>query len=265
MKVGFVGGGKMAEAMIAALIRTGTLEAHAIFASDVSQERRSLLKSSHGINVYSKNRVIPGFADVVILAVKPQHLGAVLDELVFDLKESHLVISIAAGKTIKYLESVIEKSRVIRVMPNIACQVFEGMSAYCGGTCAAEPDLRTAAKLLGCFGKVMELPEEQFDAVTALSGSGPAFFTYLLDGMVSAAVDEGLSREDALLLAEQTMLGTSKVLIEQGADPGDLIKAVASPGGTTEAGLAVLERSSIAGILDRMIHAATRRSKELSK
>jgi len=265
MKTGFIGGGTMAEAMIASLIESRVVGAHQVFASDVSAERRSHLKKRYGINVYSKNSIVPGMARIVFLAVKPQHLDAVLKEIRPAVSGKHLVISIAAGKKIGSVQSGLPGSRVIRVMPNLPSVVAAGMSVFCAGSSATGADRRTATKLLSCFGEVLELPEETLDAVTALSGSGPAFFSYLLDCMVSAAVSEGLDREAAVLLAEQTMLGTSKLLKEKDIEPRELVKAVASPQGTTAAGLAVLRKSAFRKTVRRMIRAAARRSRELSR
>ena len=264
MKIGFIGAGKMAEAIMAALLKSKVAAAHEVFASDVSEERRKLLRTRYGINIYSENAAIPESAEVLILAVKPQQLDTVLTELAPRITSEHLVISIAAGKKVQGIELLLAEARVIRVMPNMACLVAEAMSVFCMGSKATAADSTTATKLLSCFGKVMELPEDKFDAVTALSGSGPAFLAYLLNGMVDAGVQEGLDRGDALLLAEQTMLGTAKLLIEKGIAPQELISSVASAKGTTAAGLSVLEKSDILTVLRKTINAAAERSKELS-
>jgi len=264
MKVGFVGCGKMAEAMISSFIDSRILKAHEIFASDISADRRHMVKRRHGINVYSKNNVVVETAEIVFFAVKPQDLNEVITEIASHITKNHLVVSIVAGKKISSIQSMLPMARVIRVMPNLACLVSEGMSVFCTSPKVTVSDRKTAIRLLSCFGKVLELPEDQFDAVTALSGSGPAFFAYLLDRMIDAGVKEGLDRKNALLLAEQTMLGTSRLLIENGIDPKDIIVAVASAKGTTAAGLAVLERSDISTILHDTIKMAVKRSKELS-
>ena len=262
--MGFVGGGKMAEAMISSLIRGHVAQAHELFVSDVAADRRDILKSLYGVNVYSRNRAVPESVEVLVLAVKPQDLAAVMLELESDIGAEHLLVSIAAGKTLAFIEAFVPRARVIRVMPNLACQVSEGMSVFCMGSGATEADRRIAERMLTSFGRALELPEATFDAVTALSGSGPAFFAFVMNAMVAAAVDEGMVAEDALVLARQTMLGTARVLIERGMPPSELIAAVASPGGTTAAGLAVLEKSDLRAVLARTIKAAARRSAELS-
>jgi pyrroline-5-carboxylate reductase len=264
VKVGFIGAGKMAEAMITSFLNRKRLEAHSIFASDVSADRRRSLKQRYGINVYSSNKVIPGMAGVVFLSVKPQNMNDVLAEIATSITGKHLIISIAAGRKIAAIQSALPQARIIRVMPNLPCMVAEGMSVYCAASSATADDRKTAATLLSCFGKVLELSEDKLDAVTAVSGSGPAFFTYLMDKIAEAGVREGLTRADALLLAEQTMMGTAKLLMENKTDPQELIKSVASAKGTTAAGLAVLEKSTVGAILQRTIAAAAQRSRELS-
>ena len=264
MKIGFVGAGKMAEAIITAVLNSKLAAAHELFASDVDEERRRVLKAEHGINTYTRNTVIPGNADVVFLAVKPQQLDEVLKELAPQLTPQHLIVSIVAGKRLALIESLLPVTRVVRVMPNLPCQVAQGMSVFCLGSRSVQADGATVTKILSCFGRVLELPEDQFDAVTALSGSGPAFMAYLLDGLVEAGVSEGLNRRDALLMAEQTMLGTAKLLLEKNIDPQELIVSVTSAKGTTAAGLAILENSDILATLRRVLNAAAARSRELS-
>jgi len=264
MKVGFIGAGNMAEAMIASLIDAKQLLPHELSVSDISADRRALIKQNFRVNVYSKNQVIPGVADVLFLAVKPQQLGDVLAEIASGVGRQHLVISIVAGKKLGFIQSELPQARVVRVMPNLPCTVSEGMSVFCMAPHASVADKQMASRLLSYFGKVLELPEDHFDAVTALSGSGPAFFSYFLNQMVAAAVKEGLGREDALMLAGQTMLGTAKLLIEKKIDPMDLVKTVASAKGTTAAGLDVLEKSDLAGIIGQTIRSAAKRSAELS-
>lgn len=265
MRIGSIGAGKMAEAILGALLRSGLATADRTVASDVSAERRARVRRRFRIKTCADNGTVMKAASVVFLAVKPQQLDAVLQELAPHATRRHLFISIAAGKTISRLQGLLPGARVIRVMPNMGALVGEGMSAWCAGPRATAADRRLAARLLASFGQVLELPEKKFDAVTALSGSGPAFFTYLLDCMAESAVAEGLTRSEALQLAEQTMLGAARILIGRRTDPRDLIKAVASPRGTTEAGLKVLDASDVAAVLRRTIRAASARSRELSR
>ena len=265
MKIGFIGAGKMAEAMIAGLIRQGFAAADEILASDVSSERLALMRAQHGIRTTSRNGDIPAYGLLYVLAVKPQQLEAVLRELAPQTTPGHLVVSIAAGKPTRWLESLLPAGRVVRVMPNIACLVGAGMNVYARGVRAPAADGAVVQELLECCGRAVELAEPLFDAVTALSGSGPAFFAYLLDRMVDAAVAEGLPRPEALLLAEQTMLGTARLLLEQRTEPADLAAAVTSARGTTAAGREVLESGAVARILAETIRAAAARSRELGR
>lgn len=265
MKVGFVGGGKMAEALMASMLNVRTVEPHAVFVSDVSEERRKHLKGTYGVNVYSRNNVVPNMTTIVVLAVKPQHLNEVLKELQQDVGKDHLVISIAAGKTLATVQAAFPEARLIRVMPNMGALVGHGMTALCKGRTAKPADVRTAMRILSCSGKVIEIPEESFDAVTALSGSGPAFFAFFMNAMIAAATTEGLSYDQALEMAQQTMLGTAHVLIDRGITPRELIASVASAKGTTAAGLEILEPSTLNDIVQKTIAAAAKRSQELSQ
>jgi pyrroline-5-carboxylate reductase len=264
-RIGFVGAGKMAEAMIGGLIERGFAAADGVLASDVDGARAAEISRRHGIRVTMNNAEIPDFAPLCVLAVKPQQLDDTLRQLAPVLTPGHLVISIAAGKPTRHIESLLPVGRVIRVMPNLACLVGEGMNVFARGSRATDEDAQGVASLLHCCGRALELEESLFDAVTALSGSGPAFFAWLLEGLVAGAVREGLPRAEALLLAEQTMLGTARLLQAKGLQPAELAAAVTSAKGTTAAGREVLETSAFAAVLADTIRAATRRSRELSR
>jgi pyrroline-5-carboxylate reductase len=264
-RAGFIGGGKMAEAIIADLIRSQVLKPHDVFVSDISEERRRILTNRHGVNVMADNRVLPGLVEVVFLAVKPQNMDEVLKEIAGNIKHGQLVISIIAGKRIRHIEALLPDACVVRVMPNLAALVSEGMSVFCAGKNVTAADRKTAMTLLSCFGKALELPEDKFNAVTALSGSGPAFFAHFADLMVSAGEKLGLDRKDAALLAGQTMLGTAKLLVKGEFSAEALIKAVSSEKGTTVAGMAVRKASDIGDVISKTLEAAARRSEELSR
>ncbi len=265
MKVGFIGGGKMATAIISDLVRSRIVHAHDIFVCDLSEERRRILKRRHGVNVYADNKMLLGVTEIVFLAVKPQNQDAVLDEIAEEVTPNHLLISIAAGRKLAHIEEMLPShARVVRVMPNLAAMISEGMSVFCMGNNATVDDRKKIITLLSCFGQVLELPEAQFDAVTALSGSGPAFFAYLLAQMVHAAEKLGLEHNAAALLAEQTMLGTAMLLAKGEFTADELIKAVSSAKGTTVAGMEVLQNSNLPEVIDKTLSAAAKRSKELS-
>lgn len=263
MNIGFIGAGKMAEAMIGALLKASYVSPDTVCASDTDAARRLHLSSTLGISLLENNADVVRHCGILFMAVKPQQLDAVLQEISPCVGEHHLVISIAAGKQIDRIESRIPLARVIRVMPNVASLVAEGMSVFTRGHKTLPADHKTITDILNCFGKSCELPETLFDAVTALSGSGPAFFAYFIECLVKGAEAEGVPRAAALLLAEQTMLGTARLLMEHPMAPQQLIDAVTSTRGTTAEGRAVLESSDVAAILQKTIQAATRRSREL--
>ncbi|MEI7435419.1 MAG: pyrroline-5-carboxylate reductase [bacterium] len=262
--IGFIGAGKMAEGIIVGLLRTGADPA-SIHAADLNAERLHELHQSLGIHTTGDNRAVAAACQTLVLAVKPQQLDALCQALAPCIGADHLVLSIAAGKRLERLEALLPKARLIRVMPNLACTVGEGLCAIACGTHATKADRDTAQQLLEGCGPVQELPEAQFDAVTALSGSGPAFFAWVLTEFVRGAEAEGLPHATALSLATQTMRGTARLLSEKFPDPASLIEAVTSHRGTTAAGREVLENQATAEILRATIGAATRRSRELSQ
>jgi pyrroline-5-carboxylate reductase len=265
LKIGFIGAGKMAEAMLSGLIANRFASPGEIVVSDISGDRLAAVSREYGVRTTRSNSEVVALAPVCVLAVKPQQLGEVLSELATLITQEHLLVSIAAGKTTRYMESLLPVGRVVRVMPNIACLVGAGMNVFTRGTRATAEDGALVATLLGCCGRTLEIPEPLFDAVTALSGSGPAFFAYLLDRLVEGAVKEGLPREQALILAAQTMAGTAQLLLQKQMTPADLATAVTSAKGTTAAGREVLETPALAETLERTIQAAARRSRELGR
>ncbi len=262
--IGFIGAGKMAEGIIAGLLRGGVAPA-SIQASDVDAGRLDELHRRLGILTTPDNRAVADACQTLVLAVKPQQLDAVCQVLAPCVGSGHLVLSIAAGKRLERLGALLPRARLIRVMPNLACTVGEGICAIACAVGATDADRAAAKRLLEGCGPVEELPEDQFDAVTALSGSGPAFFAWVLNEFVRGAEAEGLSRSAALALAAQTMRGTARLLREKFAEPTSLIEAVTSKGGTTAAGREVLENEATARVLQDTIRAAARRSRELSQ
>ena len=266
MKVGFLGAGKMAEAVASALVQSGLCDPWDVVACDTSKERRDLMAKQYQVAVTDCPLETVKACDVLVLAVKPQDLDALLKDVKKHLTAKHLLVSIAAGKTLAALRKVAgTKPRIVRVMPNLALMAQEGMSVFCAAKSAKPADKKVVTQMFGSAGAVLELPEKHFDAVTALSGSGPAFVAYVMSAMVEAAVALKLPRDAARLLAEQTLIGTGIYLQNTGRDMGEFIRAVASPKGTTAAGLAVLETSSVKTALAKTLAAAAARSAELSK
>jgi pyrroline-5-carboxylate reductase len=264
MKLGFIGAGKMASAIIDSVIRARLLKPGDIVACEVDAAQRKHVARAYGIRVCADIATVARAAQTIVLAVKPQSFQDVLPTLGACVGRRHVVISIAAGKRLAGIERALPGVRVLRVMPNLNCQVGAGMSAYCGGRRATVADGRLTRRIFACSGEVVELPEKQFDALTAVSGSGPAFFAYLAQALADGGVAEGLRPADALVLAVQTMLGTGRLLMERGIAPADLIAAVSSARGTTVAGLAVLTESPVREVLAKTVAAAAARSRELS-
>lgn len=266
MTIGFLGAGKMAEAIMAALAQSGLCEPWDVTACDKSEERRDWIAKQFGVAVTDDVAQTVKESQVLVLAVKPQDLDALLGGVKELLTDKHLLISIAAGKTLAALKKAAgHKPRLVRVMPNLALMVQEGMSVYCTGKGAKPADKRLVELIFGGAGSVLELPERHFDAVTALSGSGPAFVAYVMQAMVEGAVALKLPKDAARLLAEQTLIGTGIYLQNTGRETAEFIQAVASPKGTTAAGLKVLEKSSVKAVLAKTLAAAAARSSELSR
>jgi pyrroline-5-carboxylate reductase len=265
-KIGFIGAGNMAEAMIRGLVHSSASTSENIIASDVRPDRLNFIKELFEVSVCEQNRDVVEQADLVVLAVKPQIMKTVLVELADHLDMSKLIISIAAGISLATIESHLNKDlRLIRAMPNIAALVLESATAICAGKHASRDDLNVAKAVFDSIGKTVIIEEGLMDAITGLSGSGPAYLFLMIDAMADAGVKVGLSRDNALTLSAQTVLGAAKLLIETGEHPGRLKDKVTSPGGTAIAGLHTLEEGGLRTTLINAVEVATRRSKELGK
>ena len=262
-KYGFIGAGQMGEAIFAGLLKKKLARPADVHITDVNAARTAAMHEKHGVTVETDARAVIAAAHLVVLATKPQDMDALLQSLPQDLVKDKLFVSIAAGKPLSVLETLLPNARVVRVMPNLAMRVGEGMSCVVFSNSVTATDRAAVIALLECSGKVRELPENLFDAVTALSGSGPAFFAYVLQNFVEGATSLGMPMDDALFLAKQTMLGTAKVLSESDTPLADFIAQVTSKGGTTAAGRAVLEGSDTAPVIAATLKAAADRSKEL--
>jgi len=266
MRIGFLGAGKMAEAILASLVNNGLADAWDVMACDKAADRRTLMEKQYGVIVTDDAAETVKQCTVLVLAVKPQDLDALLAGVRGRLTAKHLLISIAAGKTLAAVKKAAgTQPRIVRVMPNLALMVREGMSVYCAAKNAKAADKTLVAQIFGGAGAALELPEKHFDAVTALSGSGPAFIAYAAQAMIEGAVALKLPKDAARLLAEQTLVGTGVYLQNTGRDIAEFIQAVASPKGTTAAGLAVLEKSTVRSAYAKTLAAAAARSAELSR
>jgi pyrroline-5-carboxylate reductase len=262
---GFIGSGKMATALIKGMLRAGLEPAGSICASDPLPAARAALQSDTGIDVLDSNLDVARRSDVLVLAVKPQSMCEVLHELRPAVTAEHLLVSVAAGVTIAAIdEGLGGRGRLVRVMPNTPALVGEGASAYAIGPRTVPEDEAVVKGCLESVGQAVRVPESLLDAVTGLSGSGPAFVYLMIEALSDGGVRVGLPRDVATLLAAQTVLGAAMTVRDTGLHPGVLKDQVASPGGTTIAGLHELERGGVRGALIDAVTAATRRSAELA-
>jgi pyrroline-5-carboxylate reductase len=263
--IGFIGAGNMAEAMIRGLLRGEDFSPGRVFASGPRAERMRELREAYGIETSTDNKVAAG-AQIVVLSVKPQILSRVLEEVGDAIAKDALVISIAAGIPVSAIQSRLARgTRVVRAMPNTPALVDAAATAIAGGEHARESDLADAKKIFDAIGLTVILEESQMDAVTGLSGSGPAYVFLILEALSDAGVKVGLSRRTAQLLAAQTVLGSAKLLLETNEHPGRLKDMVTSPGGTAITGLHTLEHGGVRTTLMNAVEAATRRSRELGE
>lgn len=274
--IGLIGGGNMGEAITGAMIRSKLYDPSMIFISDVSKQRLETLRKTYGVNVTDDNQMLFSKCDIVILAVKPQMMEAALSELIppsFEIRGRKLIISIAAGIPIQKLEALLyanlnDESRknlpIIRVMPNTPALVLEGMSGMSVNANTLPDDTSAARGILESMGSVLEFDEKDLDAVTALSGSGPAYVFYLVESMIEAGIKLGLEPKDASILTLKTVKGALKLMEERDESPESLRRKVMSPGGTTEAAINVMELNEVKRDIIEAIAAAARRSKELS-
>lgn len=264
-RIAFIGAGNMAEALIRGIVASKQVRALSIIASDVSKSRLDHISRQVGVKSSSDNKAAIKGASIIFIAVKPNMVDTVLAELGGLISSDQLVISIAAGVTISRIEKQLtNKVPVIRAMPNTPALVLEGATAISPGSYVQQSQIILAQQLLSAVGKVVVVTESLMDAVTGLSGSGPAYIFMVIESLADAGVKEGLSREVAITLAAQTVLGAAKMVIETGDHPAALKDKVASPGGTTIAGIAALETAGLRKALMHAVTAATHRSKEMS-
>jgi pyrroline-5-carboxylate reductase len=265
-RVGFVGGGNMGEALIRGLLGASLVPADHIAATDVRADRNAQLTKQFGIAAHTDNPRLVRECDVVILAVKPQIMGAVLAEIAPAVTSQHLLISIAAGVSTATIRAGLGKdARIVRVMPNTPALVLQGAAAIAPGAGVAPEDLGIAREIFGAVGRAVVLGEDAMDAVTGLSGSGPAYVAIVVEALADGGVRMGLDRATAMTLATQTVLGAAQLLAETGMHPGALKDMVSSPGGTTIAGITALEEGGLRSTLIRAVERATLRSRELGR
>jgi pyrroline-5-carboxylate reductase len=265
-RIGFLGCGNMGEALVKGLVQANVVPATALMVSDTRADRLADLDRRYGVRVAKDNVELVRESDVVVLAVKPQIMAPVLREIASSLSGRQLVISIAAGVATATIRKTVGKDiRLIRVMPNTPALVLEGATAIAKSTGLEAGDLETAEEIFGAVGKVVVLDEELMDAVTGLSGSGPAYVAVVIESLADGGVKMGLDRATAMTLATQTVLGAAKLLLETGLHPGSLKDMVSSPGGTSITGIAALEEGGIRTTFITAVERATLRSRELGR
>jgi pyrroline-5-carboxylate reductase len=265
-RIGFIGGGVMGEAIIRALLTRAVLPASALMASDPLAERRRLLAQTYGIAVTESNLACAAEADLVVLAIKPQHAPEVLHELRGRLESAQTVLSIVAGLTIPTMVAGLQHEAVVRVMPNTPAQIGEGMSVWTATPAVTAPAREGVRRLLQALGREVYVADERYlDMATALSGSGPAYVFLFMEALIDAGVQIGLPRALAEELVLQTTLGAARMAQETGRHLAELRNMVTSPGGTTAAALFAFEEGGLRATLMRGVLRAYERSQELGR
>jgi len=258
-----IGGGRMGEAIVAGLLAAGSMGRDAIAVAEISEERHAAFER-YGVRCVRDGHEIVGETEIVLLAVKPQVIDAVLAHVADDIAKGTIVVSIAAGITTARLERLLaEGTAVVRVMPNTPALVGQGMAVVSGGSAASSGEVERVRALFEAVGEAIVLDERHQDAATAISGSGPAYAALFLDALSRAGVGQGLPRDVAQALALQTLIGTAGLLTTTGMHPEELIDAVSSPGGTTIAAIEALEAGGFRSAVHDAVAAAVRRAKEL--
>lgn len=263
---GFIGGGNMAEAIIKGILRSSDCgersTANGIMVSEPKKSRRDYLEQTYGIKTTPVNKEVTIPCNTIILAVKPQNMSTVLDELTEDITGEQIVVSIAAGITLEYLQTKLKTRKLVRIMPNTPALVQKGISVMSVGENFEAGDLSLVREIFLSVGRVLVLPEKHMNTVTALSGSGPAFLTFFTEALIEGGIGMGLSREQAAELIVQTFIGTAG-LFDSGLPPQKVREMVTSPGGTTAAGLSILEEKGLKNIVADTLEAARKRAEEL--
>ena len=270
LSLGFIGAGNMAEAIARGVLKAGVLPPIQILAADPSVQRREVFTRDLGIKAVPDSVEVATHCRIVVLAVKPQMIQTALEQIRPVITDATLIISIAAGITVGYIEQTLATAgqslhpRVIRVMPNTPMLVGAGMSALARGTHATVEDQTEAERLFAAGGKTVRVPENQMNAITALSGSGPAYLFYLVEAMAAAGEKMGLTAADSAILARQTVIGSAELLAESKDSPTELRRKVTSPGGTTQAAITALESGGFFDLMAQALAAAEKRGGELN-
>lgn len=262
MKIGFIGCGNMASAMIGGILKKKLVAPSDILASGLNEARRNAKAKEYGIQVTGDNQTVTKFADVLFLAVKPQQYEAVITEIKNEVREDQIIVTIAPGKTIAWLEHLFGKEvKLVRCMPNTPALVGEGMTAAAPNEYVTEQELTQVLELLESFGKAEVVSEHLMDAVVSVSGSSPAYIYMLIEAMADGAVADGMPRSQSYEFAAQAVLGSAKMVLETGKHPGELKDMVCSPGGTTIEAVRVLEKEGFRSSVLEAMKACTAKAK----
>ncbi len=253
----------MATALIASISKH--LDGYKIIATDKNQQNLDFVKNNYSVQITSDNKIAIDKADIIFLCVKPQDMGNLLDEIKTSITKNQLIVSIAAGLKISFYEKYLPLSKIVRVMPNTPALVSQMAAVYSSNTFVNLEDLKEIHAILNLAGLAMQVEENKIDIVTAVSGSGPAFFAIFMDEIINEAKKLGLDEQMARKLCYQTAIGTGKLLLEKNMSPNELVKMVASPGGTTEAGLKILDTKQFRTIVKNTIDTTVNQSKEMGK
>ncbi len=265
MVIGFIGCGNMASAMIKGIIESNWVDAQSIVVSNRSKEKLKKMEEKYSLRIESENKNVAECADLLVLSVKPQMYVEVMNEIKDHLKKDALILTIAPGFTLSELKKYLGEVKIIRSMPNTPAMVGEGMSAYvCNENCNQKDD-ESIQEFLNCFGKCAKVSEAQMDAVTAVSGSSPAYVYMFIEAMADAAVKEGLARNVAYEFAAQAVLGSAKMVLDTKKHPGELKDMVCSPAGTTIEAVSVLEKRGFRGVVMEAMEACANKSGGMGK
>ncbi len=265
MKIAFIGGGNMGEAMLSAILEKGLSKPDSVWVSDINEARREYIRKRYGVVVFASNRLAADeSSDVLVLAIKPQNLAEAMTGLSGHLKPAQLVLSIVAGARIKTLCQGLAHRNVVRSMPNTPAQIGEGVAVWTATAEVTDEQRGWAGTILGAMGKEIYVDDEKYlDMATAVSGSGPAYFFLFVESLVESAVNIGLPRETAESLVLQTMLGSARLIQRSGKPPAELRRMVTSPGGTTAEALLQFEKGGFRQLVAQAVAAAYNRAKQL--
>lgn len=265
MKIGFLGAGNMASAIVGGAVLSGKFDCSSIYVFDIDKAKAELLKTEFSVNLCNTQAELISACDAVVLAVKPNVFPKLLPSIAEKLKSKNtLVVSIAAGKTISFIENLLDyKAPVIRIMPNINATVFEAMSAYCFNENVSDAQKEFADSLCSSFGKATQLPESFFPLFGVIAGCSPAFSYMYIDSLARAAVKNGMSKQMALEIAAQSVLGSAKKILESSDHPWELIDKVCSPGGTTIEGIVSLQKDGFESAVESAVDAALDKDKKI--